>query len=126
LVWQDRRSGGFGPGIYGARFNSSGTVIANGFPVSTGGTRTDPDVAWNGEYLVAWTDSRGGTEVWAARVSAEGVVKDTNGFRVDSSAGDDPDPAVAPAAGSKHWTVVDTFHDPDFPTVDLFTTPAPK
>ncbi len=71
--------------IKAARFNSSNTKIGSEITITTGpaiGSR--PSVAWDGnKYVVAWEERRNAastkTDVYAARVSADGTLMDSSG-----------------------------------------------
>ncbi|MCL5104662.1 MAG: hypothetical protein M1133_11205 [Armatimonadetes bacterium] len=76
VVWQDQR--GSSPDIYGARFNSDGTV-GRVYGISTRSDNEEtPDVAFNGStYLVAWRDYRNfistDTDIYGCRVAKTGI-----------------------------------------------------
>jgi hypothetical protein len=87
VAWTDGRQGDGSWDIYGARVNRDGTVLdPQGIAITSLNTaETNPAVAFNGqEYLVVWTDSRwsGYPGVYAARVTTDGTLLDTNGFLV--------------------------------------------
>jgi hypothetical protein len=101
VVWQDSRSGGI-PDIYGCRVSTAGVALdTSGILISNAsGSQKLPSVAFDGaDYLVAWQDSRNfaftGEDIYAARVTPEGVVLDATGFVVSSAAGAQTAPRVA-------------------------------
>ena len=104
VVWSDS---GTGQDIHGARVSASGSVLdAPGIPISTAANaQLAPAVAWNGsDYLVAWRDERGGGgsgDVYGARVSASGTVRDGAGIPISTAAGGQESPALA-WNGSNH------------------------
>jgi hypothetical protein len=109
VAWQDFRTGNL-TDIYATRVGADGTVHdPAGLPVSTAPRReSQPSVASNGSgYLVAWTDERGGNrDIYAARVSAAGVVQDSSGLVVSAEASHEDRPSVA-SNGSAYlvaWT----------------------
>lgn len=78
--------------IYGARVDSSGTVLDTaGIPICVGqpNNRTQPSVVFNGrDFLVVWQDSRQDAsqyDLYGARVSPAGIVLDTNGIELVNS-----------------------------------------
>jgi hypothetical protein len=82
-----------GYGIYAKRVSTVGTIldsvpleIAYGYEATS-----NPSIAFDGtNFLVVWDDARiSGTEldIWAARVTPDGVLLDTNGIPVDTSPG---------------------------------------
>jgi len=98
VVWQDFR--GSTRDVYASRVSPAGVVLdPSGLAVSTASRdQTSPAVVWGGtEYLVAWSDARAGPgkqDLYAARVSADGVVLDPSGFAVSVAAFNQADPAV--------------------------------
>jgi hypothetical protein len=111
VVWQDLRSPVDNNDIFGARVGPGGAVL------DPGGIRVSPDpnnqlapaVASDGtSYLVVWEDLRFGpvsrTDIFAARVSAGGVVLDPAGVRVTHERAHESAPAVA--SGGTSFLVV--------------------
>jgi hypothetical protein len=98
VVWQDNRSGAYD--IYGARVSSTGTVLnTSGILISTAiNAQEYPTVASNGvDFLVVWQDSRSGTsyDIYGARVSGTGVVRNPSGIPILTDAYSQYTPAVA-------------------------------
>ncbi|ATB27228.1 hypothetical protein [Melittangium boletus] len=97
VVWQDARSGVFD--IYGARVNGSGTVLnTNGFLISVAvNAQERPSVAYNGsDFVVVWEDSRNGNaDIYGARVSATGVVRNPSGIAISTHGNNQRAPRVA-------------------------------
>ena len=106
LVWEDFRTfetGGHSE-IYAARMASDGTVLdpAGIRVTSAPQQQTMPSVAWTGSgYLVVWTDYRNkdeansGTDVYGARLAADGEVLDPDGILLAGGVGDQSDADVA-------------------------------
>ena len=88
VVWEDYRNNNVRD-IYGARVDKTGKVLdPAGIAISTATDKQDkPSVVFDGaNYLVAWTDWRGGAaDVYAARVSPTGKVLDPTGFPVSTA-----------------------------------------
>jgi hypothetical protein len=99
VVWRDSRS----TGIYGSVVSADGTVSpTNGFPICAApNDQYTPAVAALGtNYLVAWQDYRNGSlnyhsDIYAARVTGNGVLLDTNGIAVCTGTNSNYHPAVA-------------------------------
>ncbi len=96
-VWGDHRNGS--SDIYGARVDTNGTVLdPDGIAVSLAtADQTTPSLAWNGtDFLLAWADTRqgAGNDIYAARVSSDGVVLDPDGIAVSTFVDDQQDPTV--------------------------------
>ncbi len=89
--------------IFGARVDQSGAVLdPDGIPVSTASPdQVDPALAFNGtDYVVAWTDSRSGyTDVYGARVTPGGLVRDSAGIVIATGESLQRQPAVASEGG---------------------------
>lgn len=104
-TWTDLRDEGTGAfvHVYGARVSGAGTLLdPGGFRISPGTSAAfSPAVAWNGTtFLVAWSDNRTwettGWDIYATRVSAEGVVLDGGGNAVTAVAGWQSSVSLAP------------------------------
>jgi len=97
VAWDDLRSGPHSD-IYGARVSPAGTVLdPTGIAVSTAANdQASPVVAFDGAtYLVAWQDSRAGSsDIYAARVTRAGVVRDGNGIVITATAADERSPTA--------------------------------
>jgi large repetitive protein len=110
IAWTDRRSGSV-PNIYstlirpGTESDFNATPLSpNGVAVSTAaGSQSAPSVARRGTgYVVAWTDTRnGGSDVFAARVNAAGVVVDQAGVPIAASARPESAPAAVAGSGNQ-------------------------
>jgi hypothetical protein len=99
VVWQDTRSA-YWSDIHGARVTPDGTLLdPTGFLVASADREQEwPAVAFGGtQFLVAWQDRRNGfyRDVYATRVTLDGVVLDTAGIEVSTAADDQFLPAVA-------------------------------
>ena len=84
--------------IYGARVTPGGSVLdTTGIEISTAtGEQCYPAVAFSGsDYLVVWEDYRTGCDVYGARVTPEGEVRDSSGIPISVAADDQWSPAVA-------------------------------
>ncbi len=108
VVWTDNRSV---QDIYGRLIDPSGLVFgaADGFPIgAAAGSQQDASVGWSGtDFLVAWEDGRNGvsptwdTNIYGARVSCSGVVRDPAGLGLMVAATTyQRDPVVAGDFGS--------------------------
>jgi hypothetical protein len=99
VVWEDGRNGPTAD-IYGARVSPGGSVLDTaGITVSSADLwQGTPSVAFDGtNYLVAWDDLRGtaSTDVYAARLSRDGVLLDPTGFVVSGAGNEQTIPALA-------------------------------
>jgi hypothetical protein len=99
VVWEDRRSGS-GWDIYGARIDTSGSVLdASGIAVSEAASdQLHPALAFSEMgYLVAWDDGRNGhsSDIYAARLAISGALLDPDGVLVSGSTLAEHRPAVA-------------------------------
>jgi hypothetical protein len=113
VVWQGYLSTNNSHGIYGARVNSSGTLLdAGGFAICTAAdSQYNPSVAANGtDWLVVWSDLRNDTpyinnaDIYGARINSNGKVLDTNGIAICTAADYQSNPSVA--ANGTDWLVV--------------------
>ncbi len=99
VVWVAFDTTGFG--IYGARVSTDGNVLDSvPITISQGDNwKTNPDISFDGSnYMVIWDDARPADEEydeWAARVTTDGVLIDTNGIPVDTSDGDQNYPSIS-------------------------------
>ncbi|MCK4576064.1 T9SS type A sorting domain-containing protein [candidate division WOR-3 bacterium] len=92
VVWSAFDVNGFG--IYGKRISPEGNIL-DSFPITISfGTDSKymPDISFDGyNYMVIWNDARltgsESSDQWAARVTPEGVLLDTNGIPVDTQGG---------------------------------------
>ena len=105
VVWADKRDYGANEyDIYGARVSRTGEVLdPGGIAICTDpGRQTSPRVAFDGtRFLVVWEDDRESTSqfllyhIYGARVTSDGRVLDTNGFRITANQITRTGPAVA-------------------------------
>jgi hypothetical protein len=105
VVWADKRNFANSEyDIYGARVSRSGESLdPEGIPICTdSGQQTFPRVAFNGtEFLVVWEDERESDtnsvlfQIYGARVTMDGRVLDTNGFKITANQTNRTGPAVA-------------------------------
>lgn len=92
VVWDD------GADVRGTRVSGDGNVLDMPFVISNAaGEPIDPQVASNGtDYMVVWADPRNGDDdIYAARVSAAGVVEDASGIALHTGAGVQDVPRIA-------------------------------
>jgi hypothetical protein len=89
-VWTDLRSGSRGHdcAVYGLRFSAEGEVLdPTGFRISQWKSHA-PSIAYGADcHLVAWLTDRGedSCDVWARRISREGVPLDAGPIRLPSA-----------------------------------------
>jgi hypothetical protein len=99
LVWQDTRDAYYSD-IYGARVTPAGTLLdPTGFPIAVAEKQQEFPVVACAEsvFLVVWEDRRNGfyQDIYAARVTLEGVVLDTLGIAISVEAYEQLHPSVA-------------------------------
>lgn len=117
VVWSDRR-GANNYDIFATRVGEDGAVLdPSGLPISTAsGDQKEPVVASDGTgWLVAWTDSRGGSssDIYGARVSSTGQVLDPGGLPLAAGSNTEYSPGLSfdgtqyllAWAGSSRWTI---------------------
>jgi hypothetical protein len=112
VAWEDTRTSSISD-VYAARLTLGGTVLdPSGIAVSTAADlQREPSVAANGDFLVVWRDDRhrgratNASDVFGARVTGAGVVRDPSGVSITNSADLDREPVVAPGRGSGSWEV---------------------
>jgi len=91
-------------GVMGNRPGSKRCFLGS-FVVNTNSTREANVAASYSEFLVVWTDSRNGSEdIYGARVTSDGTVKDPEGLPICVAPGAQTTPAVA-SNGSDYWVV---------------------
>ena len=121
VVWHDRRDDdGFfdAYNVYGARLARDGSVLdPNGIAIGTAGyNQVLAAASGNGRnWLVTWEDARDGvgSDIYAARVSAEGGVLDPTGLVISARAPREEHAGVA-AGPSGAFMVV--YHSTDGPS----------
>ena len=99
VVWQDHRADGNGIDIRGAVITTAGAVAVADFPIcSAGRDQQRPRVAWDPTsqtFLVVWSDTRTGpSDVYGARVTADGAVLDPGGVAISAALGGQLEPDV--------------------------------
>ncbi|WP_236605710.1 hypothetical protein [Sandaracinus amylolyticus] len=98
VVWEDSRNGATSD-VYASRVSAAGAVLdVSGLAVSTAANaQRSPSVASNGtDYLVVWYDSRSAsTDIYASRVSADGIIQHPGGLAVSTATGNQLFPSVA-------------------------------
>jgi hypothetical protein len=105
VVWHSNVQDGSLNGVFGQRFDAAGVRVGAEFLVNTttAGNQLDGDVSADGrgDFVVAWTDYQGGTEIKARRFDRSGVALGAE-FRANSySTGTQAAPSVAfDAAGN--------------------------
>jgi hypothetical protein len=113
VVWDDLRSTDFD--IFGARVDRNGTVLdTSGIPITTK-TRTqiEPEVAFNGSFLVAWEDeyrSAGVYDIEGARVRTDGTVVDNPSFRIATAGPQQLSNLPLSKGAGSAWGGVHEFH----------------
>ena len=102
VVWQDYRHSKSWMDVYGARVSTAGKLLdTSGIAISRASYHQyNPHVAYiyNGStYLVTWQDNRSYSNynIYGARVSTAGVVKDKSGIGICTASGHQYSPAVA-------------------------------
>ncbi len=101
VVWADARASGSDQfcDVYGARVNTAGTVLdGGGIAIAVApGMQHWPKLAFDGtNYTVVWQDTRNGDyDIYGARVTAAGVVLDTDGIPISTVAQESYMPAIA-------------------------------
>jgi phosphoribosylformylglycinamidine (FGAM) synthase PurS component len=98
VAWEDYRGGV--ADIYAARMSPQGTVLdPQGIAISTATSwQFSPAVAFDGtDFLVAWEDNRSDPDgdIYATRVTSQGVVLDPSGIAVSTAANEQYLPAIA-------------------------------
>ncbi|MEO0107555.1 MAG: hypothetical protein ABIK62_00030 [candidate division WOR-3 bacterium] len=99
VVWQEDSSAQFAYDVYAGRVTPQGVVLdPDGIRISAGPEREEaPHVTRQGTgFLVVWLDKRNGDDdIYAARVSGDGVVLDPNGIAIAAQAGNQDEPSAA-------------------------------
>jgi hypothetical protein len=125
VVWRRRGTGGFD--IRGALVDNVANHNAGAsFPISSApGDEDSPAVAFNGGYLVAWTDKRNASQdIYGARVTNAGSVKDMDGFAIAQTSANERKPALSGAPMGRWSTVYAS--GPSASVSILLRTVAPK
>lgn len=125
VVWVDSRVNTVGQHIYGSRVSNSGGVSdPNGITIANAPyDQYAPSVAANGSsYLVVWEDNRtnGFTrDIYAARVTSSGNVKDRNGTVISTAENNQFYPSVA-ASSSGYLVVWEDGRNSDITGLDIY------
>jgi large repetitive protein len=117
LAWQDVRN--WHGDIYAARVNQAGVVLdTTGIAVATGpDLQYSPAIAFDGaNFLVAWSNLSGSSDIFAARVTLAGQVLDSAGIVVSNAAHNQSHPAVA-FDGANFLVVWDDLRNDSFSCV---------
>jgi hypothetical protein len=92
IVWESDQQDGSSWGIYGQRYNSSGTRLGGEFGINTYTTdkQVTPQVAMDsaGDFFVVWSsfgEDGSGYGVYARRYSSAGAALDSKEFRVNQT-----------------------------------------
>jgi hypothetical protein len=100
VAWEDRRNGNVD--IYGALLNNAtGIVVVHDLVIcNAAGDQTRPAIAFDprsSQFLVVWSDGRiaGDNNVFGARVTVAGLVRDPNGVSISSAPGGQFAPRVS-------------------------------
>ncbi|MBA4388114.1 MAG: hypothetical protein C0404_09045 [Verrucomicrobia bacterium] len=134
-VWHQGIPTGDGTGmaaqdIYAARIRSDGTVLDPAGIAICANTdfQTRPHVAADGNgFLVVWQDLRSGSswDVYAARITTNGIVQDPGGFVISGAAGTNEClPDVAFGGGNYCVAWLDARHYPEYRVYGARVTPA--
>ncbi|MCP3105122.1 hypothetical protein LZ198_40270 [Myxococcus sp. K15C18031901] len=121
----------YGGGVYlllsensGLRLRASDLVLLGGFPISTGRNPFGGMAAFDGQqFLVVWTDFRNGSnnpDVFAARVSVDGVVLDRPNLPIAVAAGRQE---AASVASTGQGFLVVWQHETANQVTDVFAAP---
>ena len=113
VVWNDRTAG---PDIRGGRVTPAGVALdPSGIAISTAAdSQLEPHVAanrTNGDYFVVWRDNRrrgesaAAADVFGARVSNDGVVRDPTRMSITNTDKYEQATAVAPTICTDVWDV---------------------
>lgn len=112
-------------GVYGSRITSEGLVRdASGMQLASDtNQQREPTVAWNGtSYLVAWTDTRAGMDIYGTRVSPTGEILDPMGIAISTAAGNQLRPEVTGSDSDFYVVWTDTRDSPYTDVGDIFGT----
>lgn len=99
VAWEDYRSG-LSNRVYGTRVDWNGTIaFSDGFPLSSiaGEQRASRVAASTNLFFVVWQGATNGTsfDIFGTRVTATGIVMDTNSISISSATGDQTRPVIA-------------------------------
>ncbi len=99
VVWDDARNSGYTSlDIYGARVNTSGTVLdPDGICISVAGNcQNNPSTSFDGtNYLVVWQDFLGeDCDIYGVRVSQNGTLLEPSAIPISTAEYDQIDPSI--------------------------------
>ena len=107
VTWDDNRNGNWD--VYAQRYDAGGSALGQNFKVNDDNGSTDQlssgvSVNKYGEFMVVWTDGRGGNyDVYARRYDANGIASGPS-FRLnDVSAGAQTDPGIGARPDGGYW-----------------------
>jgi hypothetical protein len=117
VVWNHFTASATGHDIFAARITTGGQVLGQFTISERPGNELESSVAFaSGVYLVGWGGPNGtSTGIWAARVSSQGVVVDTNPIPVATAAGPKESPDIV-SDGQRFFVVWWEADEGPFPT----------
>lgn len=99
VVWSNNGQDGHGWGVFGQRFNASGTPTGAEFRINqtTTGDQAQPAVAMNssGSFIVSWTSSQNGGDIYAREYDSSGTATGNEFLVSGSTSGKQENSAVA-------------------------------
>jgi hypothetical protein len=102
VIWESAGQDGSGEGVYGQRYDNTGTAVGNAFQVNTETTndQDDPVVAMdaNGNFVVIWESREqdgSGEGIYGQRYAADGTTLGSEFLVNTTTAAFQADPAVA-------------------------------
>jgi len=103
VAWEDLR-GGASNRVFGTSVQANGTIgTANGFALSsvTGDQLAPRIAASTNQFLAIWQGATNGSgfNIFGTRITAAGVVLETNSITINAATGDQTGPAVASKGG---------------------------
>jgi hypothetical protein len=124
FVWRNNTLANANNTIAGRLMDAGGTFLTGNFTIAeAAGRQLNPTVGWDGtDFVVVWEDQRNQeaffderTDIYAARVTPAGVVRDPSGFVIHAGAQGDAAAAVLSRTnGVSHvaWTGFETAGTP--------------
>jgi hypothetical protein len=114
VVWEDTRNVVNLFDIYGARVDTSGTILdTTNIPIITGyNDQHEPAVSFgNDHYLVVWQDARTGNQgIYGTRITLDGAVVDTGGRAIVDHHWHETDPDIT-FDGDRYFVVWEDHRD---------------